>query len=231
MEVQCQTRVAVITGGSNGIGLAIALKFAAQGITVLVADLTPPVTVHENIIYRRCDVADGTAVNAFFEWVNTKHKTPDYLMLNAGKGIHEKLSEGDPEKWLDVLNLNVMGVLRCIRAFLPAMQFKKNGHIVFISSVSAAKPYPYGAVYAGSKAAVEAIAETLRLETQPEISVTVVAPGTTKTGFFKGRQDEEAILQDSLLADDIAEDVWYAVNKRTGTSINKIITRPAGQDF
>ncbi len=226
-----QAKTAVVTGGSNGIGYAIALKFAAQGITVVIADIVPPVTEHENIVFKECDVTNGANINEFFEWVNTNYNTPDYLILNAGKGIHEKLSEGDPEKWLDVLNLNVMGVLRCIRAFVPAMQMESNRHVVFISSVSAVKPYQYGGVYAGSKAAVEVIAETLRLETQPEISVTVISPGTTQTGFFKGRQDEDSILNDSLLAHDIAEDVWYAVNKRTGSSLNKIITRPLGQEF
>jgi NADP-dependent 3-hydroxy acid dehydrogenase YdfG len=180
-------------------------------------------------------VRNGADIDALFNWMNDSACLPDVLVLNAGKGIHEQLAEGDPEKWLDVFQLNVMGVLRCIRAFIPPMKEKKKGHVVFISSVAAAKAYTYGGVYSASKAAVEMIAETLRLETLPHIKVTVVAAGVTDTGFFEnqvsGHSSVEDIGMGSLSADDIAEDVVHAINKKRGADINKIIIRPTGQDF
>jgi NADP-dependent 3-hydroxy acid dehydrogenase YdfG len=226
-------KIAIITGGSNGIGYATALKFAHEGIHVVVADIVPPQQVLESIVFKKCDVTCGEDVDALFNWVLHNYGCPDVLVLNAGKGIHERLTEGDPEKWESVLNLNVMGALRCVRAFVPAMLQNSSGHVFFISSVAALKPYTYGGVYAASKAALEAVAETLRLETLAAITITVVAPGTTQTGFFKDRdsRDIQHLLQDSLLASDIAEDIWYALNKRSGAAINKITTRPFTQEF
>lgn len=83
-----------------------------------------------------------------------------------------------------IIDLNVMGALRCIRAFVPAMLERENGHIVFISSVSASQPHPYGGIYSAAKTALEVIAETLRQETLPHLNVTVVSPGVTNTNFL-----------------------------------------------
>ncbi len=227
--------LAVITGGSNGIGKAISQKLASENTIVVVADIVPPETDSENIKFRQCDITIGSEVDALFEWVLENFGTADFLVLNAGKGIHEQLIEGDPEKWAKVIDLNVMGALRIIRAFLPSMLEKKAGNVIFISSVSAQKAYAYGAVYGASKAALEMIAETLRLETLPHIKVTVVEAGVTDTNFFKNQISSDHTKEDigmgSLSAEDIAEDVWYAINKNGSSSINKIVARPSGQSF
>jgi len=224
----------LVTGGTGGIGFAIAKKFAGANFRVVNADVAEPQAEAEGVEYKKCDVSNGEDVDALFKWLNDKRQLPEVLVLNAGKGIHEQLTEGDPEKWLDILQLNVMGVLRCIRAFVPPMKERKKGHVVFISSVAATKAYAYGGIYSASKAAVEMIAETLRIETLPDIKVTIVAAGVTDTGFFdnqvSGHTTAEGIGMGSLSAEDVAEDVFYAVTKQGG-SINKIITRPAGQDF
>jgi NADP-dependent 3-hydroxy acid dehydrogenase YdfG len=227
--------VALVTGGASGIGKAIAEKLASQNIRVVIADVLPVQHYSENIAGKLCDVTNGEDIDALFGWMKDNTGLPDVMVLSAGKGIHEQLLEGDPEKWKEVLDLNVMGVLRCIRAFVPPMKDRGFGEVVFISSVAAVKPYAYGGIYGASKAAVEMIAETLRLETMPDVRVTVVAPGVVDTGFFEneisGSKSAESIGMGSLSAEDIAEDVWYAISKRKGTGINKIITRPAGQDF
>jgi len=75
------------------------------------------------------------------------------------------------------------------------------------------------------------ISETLRIETEPHIRVTTVKPGTAATGFFKNSGREDYHPDESLSAENIAEDVWYAINKPLGTSINTIVTRPTGQLF
>ena len=128
-----------------------------------------------------------------------------------------------------------MGTLRCIRAFTPNMVSQKSGNVVFISSVSANQPHPYGGIYAASKTALEVIAETLRLETLPHINVTVVSPGLVDTAFFEhqisGGSSVEEIGMGFIEPEEIAEDVWYALKKKKGTSINKIITRPTLQNF
>src|SRR5690606_21152592 len=96
------------------------------------------------------------------------------LVLNAGRGIHEKIREGDPEKWIEIINLNLIGTLRVLRALLP---FMTSGNILFVSSISSSHPYPYGGVYAATKSALDTLAETLRQEELPDIAVSVINAG------------------------------------------------------
>ena len=224
-------RTALITGGSNGIGLAIAKKLSDNGIAVTIADIVPPLQQDINHNFRYCDVTKGRDVDMLFSAMHTN--LPDILVLSAGKGIHERLTEGDPEKWESVINLNIMGVLRCIRAFVPSMQDMSKANVIFISSVAAKQPYRYGSVYGASKAAVEMIAETLRIETAPHIAITTIVAGSTDTGFFKDRTDRDTLFKDSgsLNAEHIADDVFYAISQPPGKCINAIITRPSGQEF
>ncbi|MFZ0490687.1 MAG: SDR family oxidoreductase [Salegentibacter sp.] len=227
-------RRALVTGGSSGIGKAIAEKFSAEGIEVRIADKTEYHGNAENISFKSCDVTRAGDINALFAWSHEK-KDPDILVINAGQGIQEKLTEGDPEKWQKVVDTNLMGALRCIRAFVPAMLEKKKGHVVIISSVAANQPHPYGGIYSATKTALEVVAETLRLETLPHISVTVVSPGITDTSFFKnqisGNSSVKELDMGAISPEEIAKDVFYAISKKGGSSINKIITRPINQSF
>ncbi|MCR5862034.1 SDR family oxidoreductase [Flavobacterium sp. J372] len=222
---------ALVTGGSSGIGKAIALKLAEEKYKVVNADVIEPAYTHCNIRYISCDVSKSSDVTNLFTSVKNDLGTLGILVLNAGKGNHELLAEGDPEKWQDVVNLNIMGTLRCIRAFVPQMLENKKGDVVIISSVSSGKAHTYGGVYSASKAAIDMISETLRIETEPHIRVTTVKPGTAATGFFKNSGRKDYYPDASLTAENIAEDVWYAINKPPGTSINTIVTRPTGQLF
>jgi NADP-dependent 3-hydroxy acid dehydrogenase YdfG len=234
MTKNASSKIALITGGSSGIGYAIAKKLSSEGIIVIVADLMTRED-EENIIFKECDVSRGKDVDALYTWINDHYKNPDYLILNAGRGIQEKLTEGDPEKWQQVIHTNLMGPLRFIRAFTPGMLERKKGSVIFISSVSANQPHPYGGIYSASKSALEVVAETLRLETIPNINVTVVSPGIVDTEFFSNQISGNSTVKDldmgAIAAEEIADDVWYALNKKPGTSINKIVTRPTLQNF
>lgn len=234
MEGKTNSKLALVTGGSNGIGRAIVKKLANAGIKVVVADLHKN-EVESAEIFRKCDVSRKEDIAELFSWMQQNTGLPEILVLNAGRGIKEKLTEGDPEKWQYILNVNLMGALRCIRAFVPEMLEQEQGHVVFISSVSANQPHPYGGIYSASKTALEIIAETLRQETLPSVKVTVVSPGIVETDFFKnqvsGATSIEEIGMGSISAEEIAEDVWYALSKKNGSCINKITTRPVLQTY
>ena len=225
--------VALVTGGSRGIGRAIAEKLNNEGLKVVIADLTTPELPHNKLIFRLCDISKADEVDALFDWLHKNDLLPQILILNAGIGIHEKLTEGDPEKWQRVFQVNVMGALRCIRAFVPPMQ--QSGQVIFISSVAANKIYSYGGIYSSSKAALEVIAETLRIEEMPKIKVSVIAAGVTDTSFFEhqlsGQHSVSDIGMGSLSPQDIADDVWYTISKSGSAAIHKIITRPNSQSF
>lgn len=228
-------KTALITGGSNGIGLAIARKFADNNIKVAIADVKNYTGENPEILYKECDVSNGVEIDELYNWTTKNLGHPEILVINAGRGIREKLTEGDPEKWQQIINTNIMGALRPIRAFLPHMIEKKRGSVVVISSVAAGNPHPYGGIYSATKSALEVIAETLRLETIPHINVTVISPGVTNTEFFQnqmaGGHSIEELDMGMIAPEEIAEDVFYSISKKNGTSINKIITRPTAQSF
>lgn len=228
-------RNALVTGGSSGIGQAIASGLAEKGVKTAIADLNINQKFPDNCFAYRCDVSNGQDVNALFTQVQEKPGLPDILICSAGRGIHEKLTEGDPEKWRQIIETNLIGALRIVRAFVPSMQQAGHGDVVFISSVAAQQAYPYGGIYAASKAALEVVAETLRQEVLPAIRVTVVAPGVTDTAFFKntvsGFHTAEDIGYGSVSADQVADAVLFALQQPPGVSMNYITVRPTGQPF
>lgn len=232
---QLKGKKAVVSGGGSGIGRAIVGKLSLANVTTAIADLQPPSNLPTNVYPFTCDVTAAPAVDAFFTGVHEKLGTPDMLICCAGRGIHEKLTEGDPEKWRQIIDINLMGALRLIRAFVPGMLEAGHGDVVLISSVSAGQAYPYGGIYAATKSALEVVAETLRQEVLPSVRVTVVAPGVTDTAFFKntvsGFHTAEDIGYGTISADDVADAVLYALSKPPGVSVNNITIRPTAQPF
>lgn len=223
-------RLAVVTGGSSGIGLAITVRLSSESYTVINADIKPPSGDEpEHCFYQECDVTNKNHIEKLSQLVQ-EMGVPEVLVLNAGKGIHERLREGDPEKWFEVINLNVCGTLRVLRAILP---FMKKGHVFFISSVSSTSTYPYGGVYAATKSALDTIAETLRQEELPDIKVTVISPGVVDTPFFKemisGNHTIESIGWGALGPQEVAGVVAYVLEQRDNTVLNYITMRPVKQ--
>lgn len=228
-------RKAVISGGAAGIGQAVATGLAKLGVRSAIADLQVPSTMPDNIHAFKCDVTSGTAIDSLFADVQENLGIPDILVCSAGRGIHEKLTEGDPEKWRQIIDINLMGALRMVRAFVPGMLEAGFGDVVFVSSVSAGQAYPYGGIYAATKTALEVIAETLRQEVLPTVRVTVVAPGVTNTSFFdntvSGSQSVESIGYGAISPEEVAEAVIYALARPEGVSVNHITVRPTAQPF
>nr|WP_262921732.1 SDR family oxidoreductase [Pontibacter ruber] len=228
-------RRALVSGGSSGIGQAIAGHLINAGAETAIADLQPAAHASENVYAFQCDITSGAAVDALFTQVSERMGLPDILVCNAGRGIHEKLTEGDPEKWQQIIDTNLLGALRMVRAFVPGMLEAGQGDVVFVSSVAAGQAYPYGGVYAASKSALEVIAETLRLEVLPKVRVTVVAPGVTDTAFFKntisGFHTAEDIGYGAIPPEEVAGAVLYALCRPPEVSVNHITVRPTLQPF
>ena len=226
---------AVVSGGGSGIGRAIVGKLSAAGALTAVADLQLPSDLPASTFPFTCNVTSAADIDALFSGVQEKLGTPDMLICSAGRGIHEKLTEGDPEKWRQIIDINLMGVLRMIRAFVPGMLAAGHGDVVLVSSVSAGQAYPYGGIYAATKSALEVVAETLRQETLPTVRVTVVAPGVTDTAFFSntisGFHTAADIGYGTIAAEDVADAVLYALSKPPGVSVNHITIRPTAQPF
>jgi|SRR5690554_5896712 len=229
------SKIAIITGGSHGIGKALAIKLFNEGLQVVVADIREPEQLPQDVYFKKCDVTRSEEIDALYQWVHQELGIPDILVLSAGQGIKERLTDGDPQKWQRVIDTNLMGPLRCVRSFVPSMLKKQAGNVVFLSSVSAHKAFEYGGIYSASKTALEIVAETLRLETLPHLNVTTVAPGIVDTSFFQHQYTDHTGVDQMdmgyLRAEEVAEDIWFALNKKPGSSINKIVCRPIAQGF
>lgn len=223
-------KIAVITGASSGIGKAIAIALSKQQYFVINADINPSST--PNVDHLVCNITSARDINKLYTRVKEMYGVPDVLISNAGQGIHEKLSEGDPEKWKNIIDINLIGALRFIRAFLPEMISNKKGDILFISSTAAEQPYEYGGVYAASKAALNMIADTLRLEAK-ELRITVVSPGVVDTSFFKNmissNHDVDDIGLGSVSTETIAKTVVDILSLPRSVSLSKLIITPKDQ--
>jgi NADP-dependent 3-hydroxy acid dehydrogenase YdfG len=225
-------RRALVSGGASGIGRATALALADAGASVATADVAPASLPQVRSF--EVDVRSGADVDRLWADLAADDNLPDILVTSAGVGVYERLCEGDPEKWRAVLDTNVLGTLRLIRAFVPGM-LERGGDVVLVSSVAAGKPHPWGGAYSASKAAVESIAETLRLETQPQVRVSTVAPGVVDTGFFDhllaGEQSVESIGCGSLSAAQVARLIVYCISQPSELALNHITVRPRAQAY
>lgn len=226
-----ENRRAFITGGSSGIGRSIASKFADAGFVTTIADIETPQDF--NGYFFPVDLKHSEEADSLYGKLMDTMGMPDVLVLNAGRGVHEKLTEGNPDTWEQIFRLNVFSALRLIRAFVPGMLRQERGDIIFISSVSSRHAYPYGGIYAATKAAIDTLAETLRLEVQPSIRVTTLHPGVVDTNFFgsmiNGSQTPESIGWGALHPDQVADAVLYAVSQPAGVALNDIVIRPVAQ--
>lgn len=228
-----ETKKALVTGGSSGIGNSVVKRFSEAKIKTSFADIKAPKEKVPGAKFFNIDITKSDQIQALYEMVMQESGVPDILICNAGQGIHERLSEGDPELWVKIFELNVFGALRVIRSFLPDMIKNGFGDIVFVSSVSSKQPYDGGAIYSASKAALDVIAETLKLEVQPHLRVTTVSPGVVNTCFFEniihGSQTPESIGWGAIAPDDIADAIFYAITRPEGIVLNNITIRPVAQ--
>lgn len=192
------SRVILITGGSSGIGWESALAFARRGERVAVTArrldrleaLAGEAKSLPGVIQPyAADVCDAAAMAKVAEDIFNKWGRLDVLVANAGLGQRGPLVESPWDDLDAVLRTNIDGVLHSIRAAVPYMRRSGGGHILTISSVAGVAIAPYAAVYGASKAALNAIARSLRGELAPDnIWVTNILVGQTHTDFGASRR-------------------------------------------
>lgn len=225
-------KIAVVTGGSSRIGKAIVEKLAQQGYAVVNADIHPDQKASP-AHYHYCDVTKAEDLNDLYTFVHRQFGVPEVLISNAGQGIHEKLTEGDPDKWARILDINLTGALRFVRSFVPDMLQHARGSVFFISSTAAKHPYTYGGVYAASKAALEMVAKTLLLEAEGRLRVGLVAPGVVDTAFFKnmvsGHHTATDIGWGAVSPEQIAEVILHALRLPATVNLAEITITPTAQ--
>lgn len=180
----------LITGGSSGIGLATAILFSQKGWRVF--ELSRHGASHDGITHVNCDVVEPTSVRQAVAEVLRQTQTVDVLISNAGYGISgavEFTAVDDAKRQMDV---NFFGAINAVQAVLPHMRERREGRILFTSSVAAVLPVPYQAFYSASKAAINAMALALANEVREfNIRVGYLMPGDVATGFTAARDKSE----------------------------------------
>jgi NADP-dependent 3-hydroxy acid dehydrogenase YdfG len=229
--------VLLITGASSGIGAATAraasssyrLVLAARRIEAL-EDLAAELGGEERALAVRCDVTEWDQVEAMAAAGIERFGRIDAVFANAGFGAKRGFLEESVEHWRSMILTNVYGVALTIRATLPHLLERGDGHFLVTSSVAGRRALP-GSLYSATKWAATAIGEALRAELRQMhdnhgIRVTLIEPGMTDTDFFDNRPGDSALSED-----DIARAAIFALEQPPGVDINEILIRPTQQSL
>lgn len=241
-------KTVLITGATSGIGEACAHLFAQQGYRmILVArkqDKLEKIANHFADKYAVeiktliADVRDKTAVAAALDALPEDWKEVDVLINNAGLSLGlEPIDQGDVNDWDTMIDTNVKGLLYVTKIVSNWMISNQKGHIINIGSTAGKEVYPNGNVYCATKHAVDALNKGMRIDLLPHgIKVTAVNPGMVETEFsktrFKGDEARAGKVYEGLeplIAQDIAEAIWFAVSRPAHVNINDMIITPTAQ--
>lgn len=190
--------VAVVTGGASGIGAETAVELTARGATVAVLDRdnsAPP----ENLPLYRADVQSDDQVRTAIETIAGEHGGLDIVVNNAGIGAQGDITANSSDEWLQILDINVVGIARVSAAALPYLRRSKAASIVNTCSIAALVGLPQRAAYTASKGAVLALTRAMAADhVRDGIRVNCVSPGTVNTPWVQrllaSAEDPEAML-------------------------------------
>ncbi|WP_037295287.1 SDR family NAD(P)-dependent oxidoreductase [Saccharomonospora azurea] len=232
------TRTAVITGASAGIGEAAARALAAAGFHVILGarrlERLRPLAEELSGTALPLDVTDADSVAAFADQVTECH----VLVNNAGgaKGL-ERVEDADEEHWRWMWETNVLGTMRVTKALLPTLLASGDGHVITVTSIAGHEVYDGGAGYTSAKHAQSALHRTLRSEHLGDpLRVTEIIPGMVETEFslvrFDGDSERAAKVYEGLTpltAQDVAEVIAFAATRPPHVNLDQIVVKPRAQ--
>jgi 3-oxoacyl-[acyl-carrier protein] reductase len=229
-------KVAIVTGGSRGIGLAVARALVGEGVHVAImgrsaARLAAARAVIESggqtgVEPLQADVRRYEAVERAVDATVARFGGLDILVNNAGIGVFTDVASMTPDQWAEVIETNLTGVFNMSRASLPHMRRRGGGFIINISSLAGSHPFANGAAYCASKAGLNSFSEALMQEVRYDnIRVSYVMPGSVATGF-SGR-DEDAGADWKASAADVAEVVLNLLRQHSRSLVSRVELRPS----
>ena len=224
-------KIAVVTGASRGIGLAVAeaLHGAGAHVVRLARSLVDTSAARRTDL--RCDVADPDAVSRTVARVLDEVGIPDILVNNAGMFFVQPAQEIDPRDFQRTLTVNLGGAFLMARALVPHMISRGSGHIVTVGSVSDHVAYSGSAAYAASKYGLRGLHEVLRVElSQTGVRTTLLSPGPVNTDMWDPIDPDSkpgfTKRSDMLCAEDVAAAALYAVTQPQRVDVTEIRLMP-----
>ena len=225
-------KTAFVTGGSRGIGFAVAKALVAQGAGVVITgidqarlDAASASLASDKVLAVRCDVRNYGEVQAAMSKAVQRFGGVDILVNNAGVGVFKPVAETSLDEWHRVLDTNLTGVFHCCHAVIPHLRARRGGWIINISSLASKNAFVNGGVYCASKSALNAFSEALMQEVRYEgIRVAYVLPGSVNTGFgdLSNTKSEWA-----LQPDDVAAVVMDLIGHQSRSLPSRVEIRPA----
>lgn len=228
-------RVALVTGGAQGLGAAICRNLAAAGATVVAGDLIES-KVHamayslssEGLCVEglRLDVSDKDSVASAFREIIARHERCDILINNAGTDLTVSVEDMPIDQWQRIIDTNLTGPFLAAKAALPHMRKQGSGHIVNIVSTAAKRAWPNASAYHASKWGLLGLSHALHVEARPQgIKVTAVISGGLRTPFLLDRfpDIDVSTLQEPA---HVAETVRFVLLQPAETVIPEIMVLP-----
>jgi NAD(P)-dependent dehydrogenase (short-subunit alcohol dehydrogenase family) len=190
-RIDLEGRFAVVTGAARGIGCAIADRLSASGARVAIWDIDAEAAKNTaasiiNAVDFTADVTDPASIDAALAATTAQIGPPDILVNNAGiTGPNHPLDQYPIDEWRRVIEIDLMGVFYCCRAFVPVMRQRNRGHIVNIASIAGKEGNPNASAYSAAKAGVIGLTKSLGKElAETGIRINAVAPAAAKTDIF-----------------------------------------------
>ncbi len=241
-------KIVLITGASSGIGFACAGKLVENGARLILAarrmerlktladELKKSHKTESHII--ELDVRDQKAVERIIGNLPAEWQKIDVLVNNAGlsRGL-DKTHESKIEDWEEMIDTNVKGLLYVTRAVLPGMVKRNEGMVINIGSIAGYQPYPKGNVYAATKAAVDSLTHSLRMElVDTAVRICTVDPGLVETEFsevrFRGDKERAKTVYQGfqpLKPEDVANAVLFCATQPPHVQIAQLVLMPTNQ--
>ena len=229
-------KVAIVTGGSRGIGLAIARALVGEGVQVAITGRSD---AHLSSARPKIEAAGPGAVETFRADVRryddmarvvdataARFGGLDILINNAGIGLFAGIAAMTPAQWSEVIDTNLTGVFNVCHAALPHLRQRGGGFIINISSLAGKNPFAEGTAYCASKAGLNAFSEALMQELRyDDIRVSYVLPGSVATAFSSG--DESKGVDWKIAPDEVADVVVNLLRHNSRSLPSRVELRPS----
>jgi 3-oxoacyl-[acyl-carrier protein] reductase len=232
-EMTLSGKVAIVTGGTRGIGRAIAERLLREGASVAICS-----RLHHNVqafakdcpgaadrlLAEPADVSKLEDVTRFFASVDARFGGLDFLINNAGIGVFKSVADLTPEDWRRTIDLNLSGVYYCCHEALPRMKQRGGGYIVNIGSLAGKNAFAGGAAYNASKFGLNGFSEAMMLDHRYDnVRVSYIMPGSVDTDF--GGRGGTASWK--IQSEDVAAVVSMLVHMPARTLISRVELRPS----